>query len=67
MNAVSAVLVDDERRRLVTASDGFMLSWSLDPRRWVALACAKANRPLTREEWRELLPDDDYVASCSER
>jgi WD40 repeat protein len=65
---VSAVLVDDEHRRLLTASsDGTVLSLSLDPARWVALACAKANRPLTREEWRELLPDDPYVASCSGR
>lgn len=65
---VSAVFVDDEHQRLLTASsDGTMLSLSLDPARWVALACAKANRSLTKEEWRELLPDDPYVATCSER
>jgi WD40 repeat protein len=66
-SAVSAVLIDDERHRLITASDGVMLSWSLDPMHWVKLACAKANRSLTPDEWRELLPDDDYVASCSEK
>jgi WD40 repeat protein len=65
---VLAVLVDDERRRLLTVTgDGPILSWIFDLRRWVALACAKANRPLTHNEWRELLPDDDYVASCSEK
>ncbi|WP_158816069.1 toll/interleukin-1 receptor domain-containing protein [Methylocapsa sp. S129] len=65
---ISALLVDDEHARLLTASgDGSILSWSLDPMRWVALACAKANRPLTRQEWRELLPDDDYVSSCTEK
>jgi WD40 repeat protein len=62
----SSVLVDDKRRRIVTASgDGFIRSWTLDPARWVALACSKANRDWRPEEWRELLPDDAYVASCA--
>jgi WD40 repeat protein len=65
---VPALLVDDARGRLLTASgDGSFLSWTLDSARWVALACAKANRNFRREEWRELLPDDRYVASCGQR
>ncbi|MBR0911485.1 toll/interleukin-1 receptor domain-containing protein [Bradyrhizobium japonicum] len=63
---VTAVLVDDSRKRLVTASgDGSIRSWPLDTARWIALACAKANRDWRADEWRELLPDDPYVASCS--
>ena len=66
MSYVTAVLFDDARRRLVTASgDGKLLSWPLDHARWIALACAKANRDWRPEEWRELLPDDPFTASCS--
>ena len=63
---VSAVLVDDAGRRLVTASgDGSIRSWPLDAARWVSLACLKANRDWKRDEWLELLPDDTYVGGCS--
>lgn len=63
---VTAVLVDDLHRRLVSASgDGAIRSWPLDPARWVSLACAKANRDWRPDEWRELLPDDPYVAGCA--
>lgn len=63
---VTAVMVDDARKRLITASgDGSIRSWSLDAGRWIALACAKANRNWREDEWRELLPDDPYVAPCS--
>lgn len=66
MSYVTAVLFDDARHRLVTASgDGKLLSWPLDHARWIALACAKANRDWRPEEWRELLPDDPFTASCS--
>jgi WD40 repeat protein len=65
---ISAVLVDDSNRRLLTASgDGFVRSWPLDTTRWIAMACAKANRAWEPQEWRELLPDDPYIASCTEK
>ncbi|WP_029083763.1 TIR domain-containing protein [Bradyrhizobium sp. th.b2] len=64
--AISALLVDEKGGRLLTASgDGSVRSWALDSARWVSLACAKANRGFRRDEWRELLPDDAYVATCS--
>jgi WD40 repeat protein len=67
-SVVSALFVDAARARLLTSSgDGSFLSWSLDPARWVERACAKVNRDVRREEWRELLPDDRYVASCGRR
>jgi len=68
VSEISALFVDEPRSRLLTSGgDGSFLSWSFDPARWVHLACAKANRGLSRNEWRELLPDDSYVASCTER
>lgn len=67
MSYISAVLVDDNHDRLLTASgDGSVRSWPLDATRWIAMACAKANRDWRRDEWRELMPDDPYVASCSD-
>ena len=65
---VSALFVDEARERLVAASgDGSVLSFTLDPLKWVSLACAKANRTLSAEEWRELLPDNSYVATCADK
>jgi WD40 repeat protein len=59
---VSAIFVDETRQRLLTASgDGNILLLTLDPAQWVVLACAKANRNLSTEEWRELLPYDRYI------
>jgi WD40 repeat protein len=65
---VPSLFIDDAHGRLLTSGgDGMFLSWPLDAARWVALACAKANRNFRRDEWRELLPDDRYVASCGQR
>jgi hypothetical protein len=67
VSGISALFVDEVRSRLLTSGgDGSFLSRSLDPTRWVQLACLKANRALSRDEWRELLPDDSYVASCTQ-
>jgi WD40 repeat protein len=66
MAEISALLVDEKHGRLLTASgDSSIRSWTLDTARWVSLACVKANRGFRPDEWRELLPDDSYVASCS--
>jgi WD40 repeat protein len=63
---ITALVIDDARHRLLTSSgDGSMLSWSLEPKLWVSMACVKANRGFLREEWRELMPDDPYIASCN--
>jgi hypothetical protein len=68
VSEISALFVDEPRLRLLTSGgDGSFLSWSFDPARWIQLACLKANRGMSRNEWRELLPDDSYVASCTQR
>ena len=67
-SVVSALFVDEARQRLVAASgDDSVLSLALNPSKWVSLACAKANWTLTAEEWHELLPDDSYVGSCTDK
>jgi WD40 repeat protein len=68
VSEISALFVDEPRSRLLTSGgDGSFLLWSFDPARWIQLACLKANRGMSRNEWRELLPDDSYVASCAQR
>lgn len=68
VSEISALFVDEARSKLLTSGgDGSFLSWSFDPTRWIQLACLKANRGMSRNEWRELLPDDSYVASCTQR
>lgn len=39
--------------------------WDLDPETMIEQFCAKAGDPLTREEWRQYLPDLDYDPPCS--
>jgi WD40 repeat protein len=68
VSGISALFVDEPRSRLLTSGgDGSFLSWSFDPARWIQLACLKANRGMSLNEWRELLPDDSYVASCTQK
>lgn len=40
-------------------------TYSLDPRRWLARACAVAGRDLTHDEWSRYLPDRPYRRTCS--
>ena len=39
-------------------------TWDLDPSQWMGTACRMAGRALTEQEWREYLPDRDYIAAC---
>lgn len=63
---IPALHLDEGGGTLVAAgSDGVLREWVLRPDDWVALACAKANRSLTPEEWSELRPDDPYNPGCA--
>jgi WD40 repeat protein len=56
---------DPTGHTLATASrDGTVLLWDVDPASWRARVCAVAGRRLTRQEWREFLPDRPYRPSC---
>jgi WD40 repeat protein/class 3 adenylate cyclase len=45
-------------------ANGDGLVWEVDPQRWKQRACAIAGGPLTREEWKELLPGRHYEPVC---
>ncbi|HEU5242497.1 MAG TPA: WD40 repeat domain-containing protein, partial [Ornithinibacter sp.] len=44
--------------------EGSVLTWSLDPRSWVATACRLAGRDLTEQEWRSYLGERPYERVC---
>jgi WD40 repeat protein/DNA-binding SARP family transcriptional activator len=52
-------------RHVVAAFDsGLGVVWDVDPAAWSAHACRVANRELTREEWRDVLPERAYRSVC---
>ena len=55
----------DNRKILFAGSDGSLLTWTLDPRSWLATACRLAGRSLTEQEWRTYVPDRPFVPVCS--
>jgi WD40 repeat protein len=42
----------DDRPVLVFAGEHTVHRWEVDPRAWMAVACARANRNLTEQEWK---------------
>ena len=44
--------------------NGGALVWDVDPDRWKERACAVVGRPLTRDEWEDLLPGRSYQPAC---
>jgi WD40 repeat protein len=50
----------------VGGSDGAVVLWRLGVLDWQRLACAIANRELTRDEWQRYVGDVPYRASCKE-
>ena len=56
---------DPSGHHLIAVYDsGAALVWDMDPDHWKQQACAVVGRPLTREEWTELLPDRRYQPTC---
>ena len=43
---------------------GVGIVWDVDPKLWERRACAIVGRPLTEEEWKELLPTRSYQPAC---
>jgi WD40 repeat protein/class 3 adenylate cyclase len=54
----------DGSHLLVAYGHGGATLWDLDPAAWEAQACTVAGRNLTRDEWRQFLPDRPYETLC---
>jgi WD40 repeat protein len=64
-SGTNASAFDPSGNYLIALHDsGTAFVWNLDPERWKQQACAVVGRSLTREEWRELLPDRGYQPAC---
>lgn len=44
--------------------DGRVFKWEMDLESWLELACQRANRNLTQEEWGQFFGDEPYRATC---
>jgi hypothetical protein len=39
--------------------------WDIRPSSWLRRACVLAGRPLTRQEWTDVLPGREYHPACT--
>jgi class 3 adenylate cyclase/WD40 repeat protein/tRNA A-37 threonylcarbamoyl transferase component Bud32 len=62
-NLIPAVLFEPNGRLFITEL-GAVTEWPLDVRSWERFACRVANRDITREEWKDLLPSRPYRGVC---
>jgi WD40 repeat protein len=49
---------------IIDYGTGVGVVWDVDPELWERRACAVVGRPLTEEEWKELLPTRGYQPAC---
>jgi WD40 repeat protein len=56
---------DPSGNHLIALYDsGIAFVWDMNPDRWKQQACTVVGRPLSREEWNELLADRRYRPAC---
>jgi WD40 repeat protein len=60
----SARFTPDGRRLFVLRDTGAAQRWEVSPDAWSRHACGVAGRDLTRAEWDEFVPDQDYRKVC---
>jgi WD40 repeat protein len=41
-----------------------IILWDLNPQNWIAIACQRAGRNLTRAEWEQFFPGEPYRQTC---
>jgi WD40 repeat protein len=56
----------DNRRLAAGKRDGSIILWNLDFDSWRSLACWRAGRNLTQEEWRQFFGEEPYHQTCPE-
>jgi hypothetical protein len=62
---LDAATFDAKNQQLVVADDdGWIQALNVGGARWQAFACRLANRPLTRQEWVDLVGDQGYEPIC---
>jgi WD40 repeat protein len=61
---VAALFTPDGRSVVVISDTGEGWVWNVDPSGWLVRACDVAGRSLTEQEWRQILPDRPYHATC---
>ena len=54
----------DGSRLFAVYDTGNAVRWELDPEAWRRHACSVADGGLTREEWEEVVPDQEFRATC---
>jgi WD40 repeat protein/class 3 adenylate cyclase/tRNA A-37 threonylcarbamoyl transferase component Bud32 len=62
---VSARFATDGRQLFVLRDSGDAERWEVDADAWSEHACRVAGRELTRAEWSEFVPEQDYRRVCS--
>ncbi len=62
--ATSARFTPDGRWLFVLRETGEAQRWEVSPDAWSRHACRVAGRNLTRSEWDEFVPDQDYRRVC---
>ncbi len=65
LGQIATRFAPDGRRLFVLHELGAAQRWEVSPDAWSKHACRVAGRELTRAEWDELVPDQDYRAVCS--
>jgi comEA protein len=52
-------------KTLTSVRDEMLIVWDVNPDAWVEKTCQRAGRNLTREEWVQYFPNENYRATCS--
>ena len=65
LGQISARFTPDGQRLFVLHELGAAQRWEVSPDAWSRHACRVAGRELTRAEWDELVPDQDYRPVCA--
>jgi WD40 repeat protein len=61
---VTARFAPDGRRLFVVSGAGHAIRWEIDPEAWRRQACVMAGGGLTREQWEQVVPEQDYISTC---
>lgn len=63
--AVTSLQFSPDQHVMVSGSDtGQVLSWDFNPASWIDKACQLAGRNLSRVEWAQYFPGEDYRKTC---